>query len=42
VGMPGGWQVIGQTGRRLFDPADEDTPSLLRAGDRVRFEEAGA
>jgi len=34
---PGGWRLIGRTTVRLFDP-DADPPSLLRAGDRVRFE----
>lgn len=34
----GGWHLIGRTPERLFDPG-EDTPSLLRVGDRVRFEE---
>jgi KipI family sensor histidine kinase inhibitor len=34
--LPGGWQVIGRTPQRLFD-ATADSPSLLRAGDRVRF-----
>lgn len=33
---PGGWQLIGRTPLRLFDPARDD-PALLRAGDRVRF-----
>ena len=33
---PGGWQVIGRTGVRLFDPLAEP-PALLRPGDRVRF-----
>lgn len=33
---PGGWRVIGRTPLRLFDPTREP-PSLLRAGDRVRF-----
>lgn len=33
---PGGWRVIGRTPLRLFDPTRE-APSLLRAGDRVRF-----
>lgn len=33
---PGGWRVIGRTDAVLFD-ADRDPPSLLRAGDRVRF-----
>lgn len=33
---PGGWNVIGRTPVRLFDP-QEIPPALLRAGDRVRF-----
>lgn len=33
---PGGWRIIGQTYRQLFDPSRTE-PSLLRAGDRVRF-----
>jgi KipI family sensor histidine kinase inhibitor len=33
---PGGWQLIGRTDLRLFDPA-RDPPSLLAPGDRVRF-----
>lgn len=34
---PGGWHLIGTTTERMFDPT-RDTPSLLRVGDRVRFE----
>jgi inhibitor of KinA len=33
---PGGWNVIGRTPLRLFDPTKEQ-PAILRAGDRVRF-----
>lgn len=33
---PGGWQLIGRTPRRLFDPAAAE-PSLLRAGQHLRF-----
>ena len=33
---PGGWQIIGQTPLRLYDPR-RDAPALLSAGDRVRF-----
>ncbi|HQR19302.1 MAG TPA: 5-oxoprolinase subunit PxpB [Burkholderiaceae bacterium] len=33
---PGGWNLIGRTPLRLFDPA-RDPPSLLVAGDRVAF-----
>ncbi len=33
---PGGWNVIGRTPLRVFDPAREP-PSLFAPGDRVRF-----
>ncbi len=33
---PGGWNLIGRTPLKLFDPA-KDPPTLLRAGDHVRF-----
>jgi inhibitor of KinA len=33
---PGGWNIIGRTPLRLFDP-QRHPPSLLCAGDRVRF-----
>jgi inhibitor of KinA len=33
---PGGWNLIGRTPLKLFDPT-KDPPSLLQAGDRVRF-----
>lgn len=33
---PGGWQIIGRTPTTLFDPLRAQ-PSLLQAGDRVRF-----
>lgn len=33
---PGGWQIIGRTSLTLFDPQGEP-PTLLRAGDRVKF-----
>lgn len=33
---PGGWNVIGRTHLRLFDPR-ETPPALLRTGDEVRF-----
>ncbi len=33
---PGGWRLLGRTPLRLFDPT-RDAPSLLQAGDRVRF-----
>ncbi len=40
VDSPGGWQLIGHTTARMFDPARE-RPSLLLAGDLVRFVVAG-
>ncbi len=36
VSTPTGWQHVGQTAMRLFQP-DADTPFLLRAGDEVQF-----
>ena len=36
VASPGGWQLIGRTPLRFFDP-DEDPPAVIRAGDYVRF-----
>ena len=33
---PGGWNLIGRTPRKLFDPT-KDPPTLLCPGDRVRF-----
>lgn len=36
IETPGGWQLIGRTPLSLFRP-EKDAPSLLRAGDRVRF-----
>lgn len=36
IKSPGGWNVIGRTPLRLFDP-QRNPPGLLRAGDRIRF-----
>lgn len=33
---PGGWQIVGRTRVRVFDP-QRDPPALLAPGDRVRF-----
>jgi KipI family sensor histidine kinase inhibitor len=33
---PGGWQILGRTPVRLFDPK-RDPPAVLRMGDRVQF-----
>jgi inhibitor of KinA len=35
---PGGWNVIGRTPQRLFD-VQLEPPTILQAGDRVRFRE---
>ena len=36
LSSPGGWQIIGRTPLKLFDPKREQ-PTLLNAGDTVRF-----
>lgn len=36
IETPGGWQLIGRTPLKLFVP-DSDSPTLLTAGDRIRF-----
>jgi KipI family sensor histidine kinase inhibitor len=36
--LPGGWQLIGRTPWRLFDPDREARPCRLAPGDRLRFE----
>ncbi|MFC0272730.1 5-oxoprolinase subunit PxpB [Metabacillus herbersteinensis] len=36
IQSPGGWQIIGRTPVTLFQPRNEN-PSLLRAGDQIRF-----
>jgi inhibitor of KinA len=36
LNSPGGWQIIGRTPVKLFDPA-ADPPVRLQAGDQVRF-----
>ena len=41
IETPGGWQLIGRTPLRLFRP-ENDIPSLLRAGDKVVFQEISA
>ncbi len=34
---PGGWHLIGHVPHGLFNPANEQAPSALQVGDRVRF-----
>ncbi|MFD1361885.1 5-oxoprolinase subunit PxpB [Lentibacillus salinarum] len=36
LASPGGWNIIGRTPVKLFDP-DREEPFLYRAGDRIRF-----
>ncbi|MEG2173923.1 MAG: 5-oxoprolinase subunit PxpB [Oscillospiraceae bacterium] len=36
VDSPGGWQLIGRTPVKLYDP-DRETPILLRAGGSIKF-----
>lgn len=40
LATPGGWNLIGRTPRRLFDPT-RSSPALLRMGDRLRFRAIG-
>lgn len=37
LAMPGGWHILGRCPVPLFTPDDQDNPTLLRAGDQVRF-----
>ncbi|KIL49462.1 5-oxoprolinase subunit PxpB [Jeotgalibacillus soli] len=37
IETPGGWQIIGQTPLALFNPENEEAPTLLQAGDQIRF-----
>ncbi len=39
--MPGGWHLIGVSAIALFDERRTTAPSLLSAGDHVRFTEVG-
>ncbi|RKF17268.1 allophanate hydrolase subunit 1 [Roseovarius spongiae] len=41
VATPTGWQHVGQTAIRLFQP-EAETPFLVRPGDEVQFHEVGA
>jgi KipI family sensor histidine kinase inhibitor len=38
---PGGWNLIGRTPIRMFDPDDPQDPSLLQPGDEVTWQEIG-
>ncbi|MDR1579993.1 MAG: 5-oxoprolinase subunit PxpB [Synergistaceae bacterium] len=37
IDSPGGWQLIGRTPLRLFDPGDSERPTLIEAGDWIKF-----
>jgi KipI family sensor histidine kinase inhibitor len=37
IDSPGGWQLIGRTPLRLFDPDDGESPTLVAPGDWVVF-----
>lgn len=37
IPSPGGWQIIGRTPLKLFNPQDAQNPTLVDAGDWVRF-----
>jgi len=34
---PGGWPIVGKVGKKLFDPANRDSPTLLMPGQQVQF-----
>jgi allophanate hydrolase subunit 1 len=36
MNSPGGWQIIGRTPIKIFDPTST-TLTLFKAGDRVKF-----
>jgi inhibitor of KinA len=36
LASPGGWQIVGRTPLKMFDPNNEP-PTVLQAGDKVRF-----
>ena len=40
LNSPGGWNIIGRTPLRLFDPSSNE-PCLLRAGDEITFRQVG-
>ena len=37
LSMPGGWHIIGRCPIPLFNPGDQGNPTLLKAGDQVKF-----
>ena len=37
LAMPGGWHILGRCPIPFFTPEDQDSPTLVRAGDQVRF-----
>lgn len=41
IASPGGWQLIGRSPVKLFDP-EKENPFLLKAGDYLRFEPISA
>ena len=37
LAMPGGWHILGRCPIPFFTPENQDNPTLVRAGDQVRF-----
>jgi len=37
LAMPGGWHILGRCPIPFFTPEDQASPTLVRAGDQVRF-----
>ena len=42
IDSPGGWQLIGRTPLKLFNPEDGENPTLIDAGDWIRFKSVTA
>ena len=34
---PGGWNIIGNTPKKIFDKKNLDNPSLIKPGDKIIF-----
>ena len=41
LAMPGGWHILGRCPVPFFTPEDQENPTLVRAGDQVRFNPIG-
>ena len=37
IQSPGGWQLIGRTPVKLYDPSNLEAPVFIKAGDYIRY-----